>query len=176
MANESSAVGLEWRGARIIVGVLQFVIALLIFSMMAVTFVDVLGRYLFAQPIPGGFEIIEFIMGTLVFSALPIISYDSGHVTVDLFDGVFRGIVRKVKVVFVLAFSALVTGFMGVRLFASAQYFFGTKQLGIQLNIEIAPFILIMALMSFLSCLLIILLIWSYLKTGVEPVASGNMG
>jgi TRAP-type C4-dicarboxylate transport system permease small subunit len=165
-----------WRGPDRLVGLLSAIAGVLIFSIMAVTFVDVLGRYFFKTPIPGGFEIVEFIMGMMIFAALPVISYGNAHVTVDLFDRAFRGTVRKIKTTFVLLFSAVMTAFMGVRLWASAQHFFETRQLGIQLDILIAPFIFVMAIMSFLAAVLLLLLTWSYLKTGIEPTGSGNMG
>ena len=38
----------------------------------AVTIIDVTGRYAFNSPIPGGVEIIEFLLGLLIF-LLPII-------------------------------------------------------------------------------------------------------
>ena len=42
------------------------VTALTLFTMMTLTFVDVSGRYLLRQPVYGGYEITEFLMGILI--------------------------------------------------------------------------------------------------------------
>jgi TRAP-type C4-dicarboxylate transport system permease small subunit len=60
--------------------------AVLLFVMMALTFIDVLGRYFFNAPLKGAFEITEFVLATLIFAGLPLATARSEHVTVDLFD------------------------------------------------------------------------------------------
>ena len=49
-----------------------------------VTFVDVIGREIFSNPIPGGYEIIQVLMTVGVFFSLPIVALRRGHVRVDL--------------------------------------------------------------------------------------------
>lgn len=49
-----------------------------------VTFVDVIGREVFASPISGGYEIIQALMTIGVFFSLPIVALRRGHVSVDL--------------------------------------------------------------------------------------------
>lgn len=49
-----------------------------------VTFVDVLGREVFSNPIPGGYEIIQSLMVVGVFFSMPIVALRQGHVKVDL--------------------------------------------------------------------------------------------
>ena len=78
-----------------------------LFSMMAVTVVDVLARFAFASPLPGTFELMEFGLAIVVFSALPLVTWDRGHITVSLFDGLFRGIGRRVQQIAVMAVSTL---------------------------------------------------------------------
>lgn len=58
--------------------------ALLILSLIAVTCVDVIGRYLFNRPFGGAYELTQMLLAALVFSALPLTSSDGGHVEVDL--------------------------------------------------------------------------------------------
>ena len=54
--------------------------------MMMVTVVDVVGRYVFNAPLPAGFELTEYLMGVLVFLALPLVSARGEHVRISLFD------------------------------------------------------------------------------------------
>jgi TRAP-type C4-dicarboxylate transport system permease small subunit len=58
----------------------------LLFAMMILTFIDVVGRYFFNFPVPGGFEITEIMMATLIFAGLPLMTISREHITVDLFD------------------------------------------------------------------------------------------
>jgi hypothetical protein len=46
----------------------------LLFFMMALTFVDVVGRYLFNTPVYGGFEMTEVALATLIFAGLPLVT------------------------------------------------------------------------------------------------------
>ena len=56
--------------------------AFVMFVMMALTFIDVLGRYIFAAPLPGAFEMIQFLMPFLIFAVLPILTKEDSHITV----------------------------------------------------------------------------------------------
>jgi TRAP-type C4-dicarboxylate transport system permease small subunit len=50
-----------------------------------VTVTDVLGRYLFSAPIPGGYEIIKTLMAIGIFQSVPIVALRRGHVVVEIF-------------------------------------------------------------------------------------------
>ncbi|MGA8049440.1 MAG: TRAP transporter small permease [Burkholderiales bacterium] len=65
---------------------LGFAAAAVLFCMMALTFVDVVQRYLFNRSVPGSFEITEILMAMLIFAGLPLVSRREEHVTVDLID------------------------------------------------------------------------------------------
>jgi len=60
--------------------------ALLLFGMMALTTVDVIGRYRFNLPVRGAFEITELLLLTLIFAGLPLASRAGEHVTLDFVD------------------------------------------------------------------------------------------
>lgn len=91
---------------------LGFLAALVMFTMMLVTFVDVVGRDLLNSPLPGGFEITEFLLASLIFLGLPLITAEGGHVEVDLLDNVmprwFKPFQAKlISIVNIIAFGAL---------------------------------------------------------------------
>ena len=58
--------------------------ALLLTGLVGLTVVDVVGRYLFAAPLAGAFELTQLMLGTLVFAALPLTTLSGEHVEVDL--------------------------------------------------------------------------------------------
>ena len=61
--------------------------AFLLMGLAALTVVDVVGRYVFAAPLPGAFELTQLMLGALVFAALPLATMAGEHVAVDaLFD------------------------------------------------------------------------------------------
>lgn len=53
---------------------------------MALTFVDVIGRYVFNAPVRGGFELTEIMMAGLIFLGMPLVTRDNAHIRVDLLD------------------------------------------------------------------------------------------
>lgn len=55
-------------------------------AMVALTFVDVIGRRFFGVPIYGGHDLTEHLMALIVFSGLPLVTSSRGHLVVDLFD------------------------------------------------------------------------------------------
>ena len=60
--------------------------ALALFAIMALTGVDVLGRKLLSQSVPGSLELTEILMVVVIFAALPLVSQRGEHVAFDSFD------------------------------------------------------------------------------------------
>jgi TRAP-type transport system small permease protein len=63
---------------------LECAAAALVTGLVLVTCVDVVGRYLFNNPLSGAFEMTQVLLGALVFVALPLTTAKGGHVEVDL--------------------------------------------------------------------------------------------
>lgn len=63
---------------------LALLAALLILCLIAVTCIDVTGRYLLNRPFGGAYELTQMLLAALVFVALPLTTADGGHVEVDL--------------------------------------------------------------------------------------------
>lgn len=55
-------------------------------TLMCLTFVDVVGRYVFNRPLRGGFELTELMLLVLIFAGLPLVSHADEHVTMDFID------------------------------------------------------------------------------------------
>lgn len=59
---------------------------------MLLTFADVIGRYLFSQPIFGASEVISALLAATIFAGLGITNARDEHIVVELIDHRFRGI------------------------------------------------------------------------------------
>ncbi len=60
-----------------------------LFVLMVMTFFDVILRSMFNSPIEAATELTRIFMAIIVFSVLPVISVNGGHIAVDLTDGIF---------------------------------------------------------------------------------------
>ena len=60
-----------------------------LFLLMAMTFMDVILRSLFGNPIESATELTRLFMAIIVFSSLPLISWKGSHIVVDLMDPLF---------------------------------------------------------------------------------------
>ena len=63
---------------------LEWLSGALLFAMMALTFCDVVGRYIFNAPIFGAAEMIQFLLMGCVFGALGVASVRDSHIAVEL--------------------------------------------------------------------------------------------
>ena len=63
---------------------LSYLGAFSLFTMMCLTTVDVVGRYLFNRPITGAFELTEYLVLILIFSFIGYTQSQKGHVAVDI--------------------------------------------------------------------------------------------
>ena len=69
---------------------LETISCVVIFVMMALTFVDVIGRYIFHKPIFGGTEIISALLALTIFAGLGVVNARDEHIVVELFEYTFR--------------------------------------------------------------------------------------
>lgn len=75
---------------------LETISCVVIFVMMVLTFIDVIGRYVFHKPIFGGTEIISALLALTIFSGLGVINARDDHITVELFEEQFRTMLSPV--------------------------------------------------------------------------------
>jgi TRAP-type C4-dicarboxylate transport system permease small subunit len=105
---------------RVMAATLGVLVAALLFAMMALTFVDVIGRYVFNSPLPGAYEIAENLLAICVFAALPLAALRREHVTVSLTDSLFRGAAQVIQQLLVGLFSFLALAGVTWRLWIQA--------------------------------------------------------
>lgn len=86
--------------------------------MMLLTFVDVIGRYLFHNSIFGTAEYIEILMVFTVFSGLAFITTTNDHITVTIFEGWIARRIPNVQRWATLAFSVVVYAIIAMEMWA----------------------------------------------------------
>ncbi|MCH9851963.1 MAG: TRAP transporter small permease subunit [Alphaproteobacteria bacterium] len=59
---------------------------ILLLLVMVITFIDVIGRYVFSSPIKGAVELTELIQTIFIVAGIWIVTIANHHITVDLFD------------------------------------------------------------------------------------------
>jgi TRAP-type transport system small permease protein len=127
--------------------------AVALFSIMALTFFDVIGRKLFDNSIPGSFEITELLMVSVIFAALPLVSMRSEHVTFDSLDSILSPSLLRLQSIVVNI--VCIGGFIGIGwlMFKMGLKFHENGDKSSQLGIPQAPFIFSMATFLWLSAL-----------------------
>ena len=58
----------------------------ILLAMTALTFVDVVARYVFSRPVRGAFELTELMLLLLIFAGLPLVSFGDEHALMDFVD------------------------------------------------------------------------------------------
>jgi TRAP-type transport system small permease protein len=139
---------------------LALVSAVPVMLIVVLTFADVLGRYIFSSPVKGSLEIIEFAMALVIFTALPLVTRERGHVTVSLIDNMVHGLGRKIKLVLCDAFSALALGLLTWRLYLQGRDDLASGSSSVVLSLPHAPLSFTLTFFAGLTTLLMLALMW----------------
>lgn len=133
--------------------------AIMLLTLMALTCIDVLGRYLFNRPLPGGFELTELGMGALIFTSLPLVTLRRQHVQIDLLD-ILPARWHDVQHAVLGMLTAACMAVIGWRLWIKAGEMAHAGETTATLQISVYPLIYYMALMAFATTALMILFAW----------------
>ena len=118
--------------------------SVLLVSMMLLTFVDVVARYLLNRPIRGGLEVTELLLLVLIFAGLPLVSHADEHVTMDFIDRILPPAALRVLVRVVHALCAAVMFFLTWQVWIKAGRIASYGDTSDVLRITIAPFVYFM--------------------------------
>lgn len=140
-----AAVARAGRGAA---DALKLIAAVLLLAMMLVTFVDVVGRYFFGHSLNGAYELTEVLLGLIVFAGLPIVTWRSEHVTVDLFTTRLPALPQLALARLAALVTALVLAALAWRLGVTARDLMGYGDATIFLGIPLGPVAGAMAALS----------------------------
>ncbi len=148
--------------------VLTFVVAVITFALMALTFVDVIGRYFFSAPVPGAFEITSYLLALLVFAGMSLVTRDREHITVTLMEGLFKGRIKRIQQFVIFIASAVVLTFIAERMWHQARDSHLNGDLGEYFDVEIAPVLYVIAILSIFTCVTGYIVIWRHFSGQFE--------
>lgn len=103
-----------------LVRIAEFITAILLFIMMMLTFVDVIGRYVFTAPVFGAAEMIQFLLAMTIFGGLCLINARDEHITVELFEARLDRYIPNLRRIIVQLFSVGVMAIIAFELFKYA--------------------------------------------------------
>lgn len=142
--------------------VLEWFVAIILFAMMVLVFVDVVARYLFNAPLAGGFELTELMMGALIFAALPLATLREEHIVIGLLDELPGERVHRIRRALLNLVAAAALGVLASRLWAEAGKLAEWGDYTAHLNIPLAPVVYLFAVMSALSAAILVATAWRY--------------
>ncbi|WP_114417171.1 TRAP transporter small permease [Marinospirillum perlucidum] len=103
--------------ARWLAFLLELIAAVMLMGLMLLTCIDVAGRYLFNNPVPGAIELTQIGLAIMVFAAMPVVTWRGGHIVVDLLDRYLpTGLVKFLSLVAALVMSVSFY-FLGTRIY-----------------------------------------------------------
>ena len=131
-----------------------------LFIMMLITAVDVAGRYLLNKPLPGGFELTEVMLATLIYCALPLVSKQREHIVIDTFDFLMTPKIKHGFDIFSDLVCSLTLSGIGYLIFRRAVRVAEYGDTTNVLKLPLAPVAYVMSAMIVLAALIHIVLIF----------------
>jgi TRAP-type C4-dicarboxylate transport system permease small subunit len=162
--NSNIQAGVWNRFLKILHRLIEPLVSIALFTMMALTFVDVIGRYLFNSPVVGGLELTEFSMAIVIFLGLVLLTSDEGHVTVDLLDSFVPDKIKTVQKVLINLVNLIVMGVISWQLWIKAIDIADYGDRTEFLMIPLSPLIYFMSIMTGISCLILFFIMINSLK------------
>ena len=154
--------------------VLMTCVAVVMFGMMAVTFVDVLGRYFFSAPIPGGFELIEFMLPLAMFGALPVITRAESHIVISVLTGVLKGNGAWIQRFFVLIGCIIVNMGIAYLMWLQGNELAEAQQISGFLEWSYAPPAYLISLLSVVTIIILMLMLVLHIFWPSAKTVDGN--
>ncbi|MBP2548278.1 TRAP-type C4-dicarboxylate transport system permease small subunit [Neorhizobium galegae] len=119
---------------------LSVICGLMLLSMMFVTLIDVVGRYLFGSPLQGATELTALLLVSTIFIGLPAVCLDEENVTVDLLTDHLPAFIHPARRLVVRLLSAVVLMAAAWRIFAHGQALSSYGETTVSLHLPVAPF------------------------------------
>lgn len=141
----------------------------LMFLLMALTFVDVVGRYAFNRPIPSASEVIEMTLALLIFSALPLVTGARGHITVSLFDNFMSRMIKQSRDLSVLIGSAGVIGFISFLMWRSGLDMYESNFVSRTLDFPLATIMFAISVLGAITLVILLAMIWQHVLGAAIP-------
>ena len=165
---QASAERLQQKLTHVLDRSMGLLVAAIMFIMMVLTFIDVVGRQGFDSPVPGGTELTELSLGFVVYLGLPLVCIRREHITIGLMAGLFRGMALRIQHVILNLIFAAVTFIWARQVWIQAESLQSSNTELMFLQIETAPFVFVMSVLTFFATLIFLVLAWCYAH-GARP-------
>lgn len=144
--------------------ILGILVAIVLFTIMSLTFVNVFMRYVFVSPITGSEEIVQFGMAILIFSALPLVTYSERHISVGLLQGKLPNRATWFQRLFILTISMAALAIMVRQLAEYGRDLAQDRITTTVLELHLAPLSYFMSAFSAVTFLTLVILLVRHLK------------
>lgn len=145
--------------------------ALVLLLLVALTCVDVIGRYFFNAPLTGAVELVEICMGAITFFSFPLMFMRNDHVVVDLIPHFGRGYIGWATAILFLIVTIVVAWKLGDRVWDYAVRAFEDGDVTEYLNIPRYPVVGFITAAIFSAAAISALRILSLLARPGAPLA-----
>jgi len=132
--------------------------------LMFLVFVDVVGRYLFNKPIFGAYELVEVLMGSLIFAGLPLVSRAQQHISVDFVSNLLPDRLKPIQALIVNLLCAVTAMVISWRIWVYGERLNRVNETTLELQIPRGIIAQTMAVMAALTALALFLNVWDSVK------------
>jgi TRAP-type C4-dicarboxylate transport system permease small subunit len=133
-------------------------------SIAALMVADVIGRYLFNQPIPGAGEVIELLMAISVFSGLPLTTAAREHIQLDYLELALHPSKRHILRAIISLLSATILAFLAWRVALTGVTILNYGDTTAFLKIPIAPVAFFVSAMLGASAIVVVCFAWGAVR------------
>lgn len=143
--------------------ILGLISAIPVAVIVTLTFIDVFARYMFAAPVRGSVEIIEYAMALVIFTALPLVTRHRQHVSVGLFAGQRQSGARRLRLTLCDVLSSIALAVLTWRLGVQAMDDWVNGTASVVLGLPQAPLTFALTLLAGTSTVSMLMLAWQSL-------------
>ena len=122
-------------------GWLESLGALALFAMMAVTFIDIVGRFVLHRPLAGSIDLVQVLLLLTAGCTLPAVTWRGEHLSIGLFDGARLTAFQRARRAAVALVLALSFGALGALLWGNAGELATNGDVIGYLRLPVAPFV-----------------------------------
>ena len=130
-------------------------LGVMLLALTGITVLDVTGRYLLNAPLPGGAELTELLVMAVIFTGLPAISLDDGHVTADLLSHQLGPRGRAIQLFAARACAVVALVLIAKQMWAHGARLSGYGQTTVYLHIPVWPVIQVAAVFCAVSAVIV---------------------
>lgn len=150
---------------------LAWVAGLFAATMMALTFLDVVFRYLLSRPIYGAFELTEVLMGLMVFTALPLVVWHRENIVVTVLYDRYPPALRRAAGLLMELVCAGICALIAWRLWLYGERLLRTGEVTLELRVPKGAIAMTMAVLLAITALAFLI---SALRALREPAAGSR--